>query len=335
MRAAVLLLIASPLLAQAPAEAPASRALRFAHLETPLGMQEVVSAVRSLTGAPQAVADTGSRTLTVRGSSNQIDFAEWLFRNLDKAAAGRLSGEPSQNYLVPGAPDSVARIFFLKTASTARETQELVMAIRAIAEVQRSVICTESNAIAVRGLTHEVAFTSWLVTALDKPAPSPESAPASCDYQRPGDPNSEVRIFYVNPALTPRDLQELTNSIRSIIEVQRVVPFNARNALVFRSDPDRVSAAEWVVRTLDAPQIQTQAARSFRPPYASAGTSELRVFALDPSTSLEELQQLANRLRAAAGTPFVVMYTARKSIVMRGSPAQMAIAARLVEDSAR
>ena len=65
--------------------------------------------------------------------------------------------------------EMVAQTFYLTNVMTAQEIQEIVNAVRSIAELQRVVAFTSQNAIIVRGEADQVALASKMIHDLDKP----------------------------------------------------------------------------------------------------------------------------------------------------------------------
>lgn len=65
--------------------------------------------------------------------------------------------------------EMVAQTFYLSNVSSAQEIQEIVNAVRSIAELQRVVAFTSQNAIIVRGEQDQVALAAKMIHDLDKP----------------------------------------------------------------------------------------------------------------------------------------------------------------------
>ncbi len=65
--------------------------------------------------------------------------------------------------------EMVAQTFYLTNVASAQEIQEIVNAVRSIAELQRVVAFTSQNAIIVRGEADKVALAAKMIHDLDKP----------------------------------------------------------------------------------------------------------------------------------------------------------------------
>ena len=62
---------------------------------------------------------------------------------------------------------------------------------------------------------------------------------------------SVVKTFYLTNAASQTEFQDIANTLRTILDITRVQPIAAENAIVVRSSPDRVALAEKIVSDLD------------------------------------------------------------------------------------
>jgi general secretion pathway protein D len=67
--------------------------------------------------------------------------------------------------------DWVVKVFYLNNTLTAQELQEIVTAIRTVAEIQKIFVYNAQNAILVRAEAEKVALAEKLIADLDKPKP--------------------------------------------------------------------------------------------------------------------------------------------------------------------
>jgi general secretion pathway protein D len=65
-----------------------------------------------------------------------------------------------------------------------------------------------------------------------------------------------TRTFYLNNVNTPQEVQEIVNAVRSVTDLQRVIPFNSQFAIVVRGEADRVALAAKVIEDLDKPRSE-------------------------------------------------------------------------------
>lgn len=62
---------------------------------------------------------------------------------------------------------------------------------------------------------------------------------------------SVVKTFYLGNVSSPNDLQDAVNTIRQILDVQRVLQVTTQNAVVVRGTPDQIAMAEKLLSDLD------------------------------------------------------------------------------------
>jgi general secretion pathway protein D len=65
-----------------------------------------------------------------------------------------------------------------------------------------------------------------------------------------------AKTFYLSNIQTPQEIQEIVNAIRSVSELQRVVPYNSQNAIIVRGEADQVALAEKMIQDLDKPKAE-------------------------------------------------------------------------------
>jgi hypothetical protein len=90
-----------------------------------------------------------------------------------------------------------------------------------------------------------------------------------------------VRVFYVMHAETPREIQELATTVRSISGIFRLFTYSASRAMALRGTADQMAIAEWLFNDLDK-QRQNPGAHEYR--LASGGDDIVRVFYLECAT---------------------------------------------------
>ena len=65
-----------------------------------------------------------------------------------------------------------------------------------------------------------------------------------------------LKTFYLSNISTPTDLQEVVNTLRQILELQKIQQINAQSAIVVRGTPDQVALAEKIIGDLDKPRSE-------------------------------------------------------------------------------
>jgi general secretion pathway protein D len=63
-----------------------------------------------------------------------------------------------------------------------------------------------------------------------------------------------VKVFYLQNVLSTQELTEIIAAIRSAVDLQKVFPYSAQNAIIVRGEADKVALAEKIVADLDKPR---------------------------------------------------------------------------------
>jgi hypothetical protein len=220
------------------------RVLTFAQGDSPQAVQEIVNTLRAIAGAPRVTQDFERKTITVQAPVAQAGLAEWLFNLLDVPAPS--GGRPE--YVLPGAADDVVRVLYPTDVADYRQLQELVNALRSIAEIQRVVAFTPQKSITVRGQAWQLDLADWLLKQLDTQPVGQTSAAYSITGVPPAYPSgipfpTAVRVFYLPAGTTADAVQQAVNLIRTQAEVMRVVGYPARPAVAMRGTDAEATAA--------------------------------------------------------------------------------------------
>jgi hypothetical protein len=137
------------------------------------------------------------------------------------------------------------------------------------------------------------------------------------------------RVFNLAQTDTPQNVQEITNVVRAMAEIQATVD-QAAKSLSVHGTGAQITLAEWLVSELDQPVAAGPAPATH--PYANdRGQGEVvRVFSLTYVQTPAELQELINLVRSMSDMQRVFPYNSLKLLVARGSVDQIALADWLV-----
>lgn len=332
---------------QTPADQSVDKTFHFTYTDTPQNVQEIVNIMRSITEVPQVTADNAQRTLTVRGTANQLGLAGWLVPQLDRVAPPAPQTNPSPatlEYRLAGSSAAVTRVFYPSNVKTPQALQEMINAIRSILEIQRAVAYNNLKAIILRGTAEQIAAAEWLINGLDKPVGvqpvSPQGGnPAVIAYQF-SDPSIDgrfyapaVRVFYLTHTPTPQAVQELVNSVRSLTDLQRVVAYNGPVAITLRGTSDQAAMAEWLINALDkpagtVPQNQTQATNQYQLP----GSSDVARVFYPPTATPQAMQELLTEVRSTIHIQRATYCNIPGALALRGTAGQVALAEKLIQE---
>jgi len=293
-------------------------------------LEEIATVLRGTADIQQVSVDDLKGTVAVEGTAGQIGMADWLVHQMDLPATGQLSGV--HEYRPTAGGDDVARVFYVNHAARPQELQEIVTAVRSVADIQRLFVYNPLRAAVVRGTIRQISLAAWMVDQLNQPANV--AAPSPHEYQLPGD--DVAQVFELRYPQTPQQLQEIVVLIRAVGDIQRLFIYNDRRALIVRARAERVALAAWLVSELDKP-VDGQAAA-----HDSTATHEfrlsddpanlVRVFYLPGSLSAADRQKVVQQVRANSGIRRLFLYNALGALAVRGTAGQVATAEKAIEE---
>ncbi len=245
--------------AWAQADPPVQRELVFTPGDTPRAMQELVNTLRAvaMSQAPSAAVqksqlvsfDLAQRKVTVQGLTGNVDLAQWIFDLLETDSVS----PDRHEFVVPGSSNDVARVFGPPHIADIRQLQEMINALRLVAQIQRVVGFTPQKSIALRGQAWQTDLAEWLIAQLDSPPPGQSSAAYTISgaQSASGVPfPAAVRIFYLPPTASADLAQQTANIVRSQAQIMRVVAYPAQRAIVLRGTETQAAAAAQIVSTV-------------------------------------------------------------------------------------
>jgi len=65
-----------------------------------------------------------------------------------------------------------------------------------------------------------------------------------------------MKVFYLSNIQTQQEIQEIINAVRTLTELNRIMPYNSQNAIIVRGEADRVALAERIISDLDKPKSE-------------------------------------------------------------------------------
>jgi hypothetical protein len=137
----------------------------LSNTQTPQAVQEIVNSTRSITDIQRVFPYHAARALAMRGPADQIAFADWLLKELDKPAALSNPDSSPHEYQVPATlgPGIVARVFYLSGPPRPQFLQDLVKAVRTATNLQRVYPIHQVNAVTLRGTGDQIARAEQVI----------------------------------------------------------------------------------------------------------------------------------------------------------------------------
>jgi hypothetical protein len=227
---------------------PVVRVFYFAHAPSARAAQEIVNVVRTGADVQRVTVAWESRTMAVRSTREQIAATAWMFSQLDVAAPS--PGAPMQSFRLDGDPRSPEmRIVHPAHTSQPAGIQELVNAIRTVADINRVFPVQTAGIIMMRGSADYIATAEWVLSQLDVAENQQGPAPHQQAVTAPYDPMT--RVFYLSHTASPEATQQIVNAVRTTAKVARVYPNMQARAVVLRGTPQQVTQAAGIIAEMD------------------------------------------------------------------------------------
>lgn len=229
-------------------------------------------------------------------------------------------------------PEQSRTLTFAQTP-TPQKLQEIVNLIRSLAEMQHVSADPGARTVTIAGTLDQVAFATWAITELDKPATEVKTLVVRQTTFPDARGASAVRIFYPARVASPQEMQELVNGMRSVADLQRVVAVSGTGAIIARGTAEQVALTEWMLRELEQPGAPV---RHFEfqddIKVIAARTPAVRLYFAKQLTSGQELADTINSIRTIGEVMRAVQFTTPRAILIRGTEDQAALADWLMKE---
>lgn len=217
----------------------------------------------------------------------------------------------------------------LKYSREPQAAQEMITVIRSIGDI-REIRFAPEGTIRVDGTQEQIAVSQWLVAQLDTPDGAAPAPPTTRIFDLPDREGAKtVTVLHLTTVTQPQDLQEILTLIRSLCDVKRVFQFTRGKAISLRGTADQAAATEWLIQQLETPG-PGRPEHFFPPAYPQDHDTAMRLFRLPASTMPDEIQTTIARVRTATGLKRIFCNNERKAIGARGTPEQIAAAAKIL-----
>jgi hypothetical protein len=147
-----------------------TRILFVANSPTIQNFQELATLIRSITEIRRVFTYNTPKAIAIRGTTDQVAFAEWLFNEIDQPRNGE-SSHASVPYNYPDSTTtenaSSVRVFYLPHTTTVQDFQQIADTIRTATGVRRLFTYTSAHALALRATLDQVEQAQRLLTQLD------------------------------------------------------------------------------------------------------------------------------------------------------------------------
>jgi type II secretory pathway component GspD/PulD (secretin) len=151
--------------------------------------------------------------------------------------------------------------------------------------------------------------------------------------QTPADQTTE-QVFPFTYTRTPQAVQEIVNTMRSIVEVPQSTADNVAWTMTLHGTPNQLGLAAWLVPQLDrsAPPTPQASQSPSTLEYQLAGSNApvARVFYPSHVGTPQALQEMINAIRSTFEIQRVVAFNNLKAVILRGTAEQVAAAEWLI-----
>jgi hypothetical protein len=305
------------------------------HVADQNALRELFNAVRALGEIPSsnAALDETKRTISVRGTVQQVALTEWLCGEMDKAASPAAASPVKRDYQVKDDHDPAVQVYYLAHTAGPQQVQEMVNVGRSITSIQRFFPSYALNAVVMRATPNDIALADWLLSELDT---AEQSRPNPVMHDHSGSSNPRVgtaaQVFFLAHTETPLAMQEIVNLTRSLADIQRVFPVNHPRALALLGSPDQVAFADWLLTQLDKPADATvnPAPLDFKVGGDPRMGNIARLTYLTHNYAGETVSNWVKDIRLATGISRMFYNTSQNAVAMRGTGDQVARAEQLL-----
>jgi type II secretory pathway component GspD/PulD (secretin) len=132
------------------------------HVDTQQSLQEMASVVRSIGNIRRLFATLNPRAVALRGTSDEMALADFLFQQLDQPTSGPSQSGAAAEYLMSGSGGNVVQVFHLNSV-TIQGFQSLATEVRAMANAPQVIPYNARGALALRGTADQIAAAKGLI----------------------------------------------------------------------------------------------------------------------------------------------------------------------------
>jgi hypothetical protein len=136
----------------------------LAHTLNSIGVQEIITNIRTVLNIQKIYCITGSKLLAMRGSPAEIQNVEWLIAALDRDSA---NAGPNELRL-PGGNDDVLHVFYLAHISGNAGVNGLLSSVRSTTHIMRAYERSTPAALVLRGTADQIAMAGRMIEISDR-----------------------------------------------------------------------------------------------------------------------------------------------------------------------
>src|SRR5215471_8255432 len=145
-----------------------TRAFYMAQAPTVQDFQSLATLVRTVALIRRVYTYNAPRAMLVRGTSDQIKLAAWLFDEIDRPVASRTSGASAPyKYQLAGLPEDTVRVFYPVRVSSEQQFQQIATQVRSATGIKGVFAHASLRALALRGTGEQIDTAERVLKQLD------------------------------------------------------------------------------------------------------------------------------------------------------------------------
>jgi hypothetical protein len=207
--------------------------------------------------------------------------------------------------------------------------QEIATTLRSVFDIQKLAVDGTTMTIAISGNADQIALAEWLIPKLDLGIPSQQK------YFYAGNTNDVIDVYPLKNATRSQDLQEILTTLRTVADIQKIYQTTASKLLIFRSDPNHIAAADFLITQLDqVPSPRTSPIlHTFHMTLSAGGREQsdtLIVYGLANTQENRDLQEILTDLRTVLTIQKIYQYSSTKFLAIRADANRIQMAEWLI-----
>ena len=142
----------------------------------------------------------------------------------------------------------------------------------------------------------------------------------------------QVRTFSFANGQTPQQMQEVVNTIRSVVELRNVAADPAQRTVTVGGNAEQLTFTAWLFTDLDKPAGAPANLVVRENSFPDSRAPSVRIYYPAHIATPQQLQELVNGIRSIAELQRVVVVNGVNAIIARGAPEQVALADWIVRE---
>lgn len=217
------------------------RTFTFTHVQAGDDFGQAALIMAKMVFPAEVTSNETTRSVTVRGTSNDAALGAWIFEQLDAASS---DGAAQIDKTETG---DVVAVLNQSSAANVRGLQESATVIRSVAEIRSLFTYSRLRLIFLRGTEAQANLAQWLAGQFDL-AIQGKGAPVTKTFDALHSNEDTIAVLYLNSAPSVETFQQAVVQLRTASHVRRVFTYNAPRAVVARDTAERVAAIESMIQ---------------------------------------------------------------------------------------